>query len=269
VFHLRLCHLAHHTISGKEQMCWSGEASATLAAIGLGTTAYAAYRKEPFQLWICLGYFSLMELLQAYTYTVINQCGNPYNQLATLLGYIHIAFQPFFINAMSLYFIPQAAAKRVAPFVYTLCFATAVLMWIHSYPISGIGMCVPGRPLCGSNLCSVSGNWHIAWDVPLNGWHEWWTIQLPLIPNVYVPYLVAGFLLPILYGSWRLTLYHAVMGPILAKFLTSNPNEWPAVWCLLSIAILVIVVKTPVRQILFVRQCWWEPLVRKWGERKH
>ena len=28
-------------------MCWSGEASAALATVGLSATAYAAYRKEP------------------------------------------------------------------------------------------------------------------------------------------------------------------------------------------------------------------------------
>ena len=49
-------------------MCWSGEASAVLATAGLGTTAYAAYRKEPAAIWMPLGYFSLMELLQAFTY---------------------------------------------------------------------------------------------------------------------------------------------------------------------------------------------------------
>src|SRR5882757_4267919 len=103
-------------------MCWSGEASAVLAGIGLASTGYAAYKKEPFSLWISLGYFSLMEALQAYTYTVINQCSLPGNQIATLLGYLHIAFQPFFINAVSLHFIPDQARARIAPVVYSLCF---------------------------------------------------------------------------------------------------------------------------------------------------
>jgi len=244
-------------------MCWSGEASATLAAIGLGTTAYAAYRKEPAQLWICLGYFSLMEALQAFTYSVINQCGNPANQVATLLGYIHIAFQPFFINAMSLHFIPQGPAKKIAPFAYAFCFAGTVLMWVHSYPIPGVGMCTPGFPLCSTQLCSVSGEWHIAWDLPLNAWTAAWTIQTPVIHNLYMPYLFVGFVMPALYGSWRLTLYHALMGPLLAMMLTNNHNERPAVWCLLSIAILLIVVKTPVRRILYIRECWWEPLFKR------
>src|ERR1700682_4620171 len=93
-------------------MCWSGQASAVLATVGLGTTAYAAYRKEPAAIWMPLGYFSLMELLQAFTYSVIDQCSLPSNQIATLLGYLHIAFQPFFINAVSMHFIPDQARAR-------------------------------------------------------------------------------------------------------------------------------------------------------------
>jgi hypothetical protein len=143
-------------------MCWSGEASAVLAAVGLGTTAYAAYKKEPKALWLCLGYFSLMELLQAYTYMVIDQCGNPHNQIATLLGYIHIAFQPFFINAISMHFIPQRIAKKVETPAYVVCFITAVIMLLHLYPLPELGQCQLGSPLCSQILCSVHGNWHIA-----------------------------------------------------------------------------------------------------------
>ncbi len=58
-------------------MCWSGEASTLLASAGLITTGYAAYKKESKELWIPLGYFSLMEVLQAFTYSVINQCSVP------------------------------------------------------------------------------------------------------------------------------------------------------------------------------------------------
>ena len=50
-------------------MCWSGEASAALAAVGLGSTTYVAAKGEKKALWMPLGYFSLMELLQAFTYS--------------------------------------------------------------------------------------------------------------------------------------------------------------------------------------------------------
>lgn len=52
-------------------MCWSGEASTILATIGLSSTAYFYYKKEPAALCAALGYFSLMEVLQAYTIGIL------------------------------------------------------------------------------------------------------------------------------------------------------------------------------------------------------
>lgn len=230
-------------------MCWSGEASAVLATVGLGTTLYAAYKREPLPLWIALGYFSLMELLQAFTYPVIDQCSLPANQIATLLGYLHIAFQPFFINALSLHFVPERIARRVAPWTYAFCFFSVLTMLIQVYPFEWAGLCHEDRTLCGPILCSVSGNWHIAWVLPTNNIGDWFTYT----PSHGFPtYLAAAFIVPLLYGAWRITLYHALVGPILANMTTDNLNEWPAIWCLLSIGILLLVVKTPLRRWMYV-----------------
>lgn len=241
-------------------MCWSGEASTVLATIGLGSTAYVAYKGEDKRLWVTLGYFSLMEALQAYTYGVIDDCGSPSNQIATLLGYLHITFQPFFINYISLYFIPRVVRIRIEPLVYTACFISSVILLIQLYPFSWAGICDPLRPLCGPSLCSISGNWHIAWEVPTSGIGNYWVnAGIPLLSHGYLAYVFAGFFLPILYGSWRLTLYHYLMGPLLAGLTTDNINEWPAVWCLFSIGLLLIVVKTPIRKILFVKKWMFWP----------
>jgi hypothetical protein len=238
-------------------MCWSGEASTVLATAGFAGTAWAAYRKEPMSLWMALGYFSLMEALQAYTYSVINQCENPTNQIATLLGYLHITFQPFFANAVALHFIPAAARKRFAPVAYSLCFVSALVMLIQLYPFEWAGLCDPLRPLCGKMLCSVRGNWHIAWLVPTNGiGNSFVHMGIAPLADGFPTYVLAVFLLPLFYGSWRVVLYHALMGPWLAARLTNNINEWPAVWCLLSIGLLLIVVKTPVRRALYVKRSW-------------
>ena len=105
-------------------------------------------------------------------------------------------------------------------------------------------MCNIGHePFCGEHLCSVSGNWHIAWQAPLNG-ISWATL------GYYLPV----FLLPVIYGSWKFTLYHVIIGPVLARVLTNNINEWPAVWCLLSIGLLLLVIKTPIRQLLYTKR---------------
>jgi len=241
-------------------MCWSGEASAVLAFCGFATASYTAYKGEPKPLWLALGYFSLMEALQAYTYSVINQCGEPANQIATLLGYLHIAFQPFFINLLALYFVPKAVRDKLSVWVFSICLLSATVMIIQLFPFDWAGHCDPHRPLCGTRLCSVSGNWHIAWEVPTNGLGNYFVrLGWRVLSDGYPTYVFAGMLLPLLYGSWRLALFHYALGPTLASLTTNNMNEWPAVWCLLSIGILMLAVKTPLRHWLHVRKFFLWP----------
>ena len=236
-------------------MCWSGEASAVLAAAGFCGSAYAAHKKESPLLWGPLLYFSLMELLQAYTYSVINQCSLPSNQVATLLGYLHISFQPFFANAVSMYFINQNVRRKIQGWVYCVCFVSTIITLIQLYPFDWAGVCDPSRPLCGERLCSVSGKWHIAWDIPTNGIGNSMTHWgVAFLKNGFLAYVVAVFFMPVIYGSWRFTLYHFLLGPMLAEMLTTNHNEKPAIWCLLSIGLLLLIIKTPFRQLLFVKK---------------
>lgn len=244
-------------------MCWSGEASAVLATAGIGTTIWAAYKKEPAPLWVALGYFSLMELLQAYTYTVINRCELPENQIATIFGYLHITFQPFFINAVALYFLPKEISRRLAMPVYVLCFIGAIFTLMQLYPFSWAGMCDPARPLCAERLCSVRGEWHIAWEVPTNGIGNWFvTLGFRPTSDGFPGYLFTAFLLPFLYGSWRVVTYHYLLGPFIAQLSTGNHNEWPAIWCLLSIGILMLIVKSPLRKWLHVKR--WILWPKRW-----
>jgi len=236
-------------------MCWSGGASAALATIGLSTSVYAAYHKEAKALWVPLLYFSLMEALQAFTYRVIDDCDNPVNQVATFFGYLHICFQPFFINAIGMYFIPKAVRDRIYMLVYGLCACASCFLIFKLYPFSWAGECV----MCPRQFCSVSGNWHIAWQFPLNDFGNYFYHKYGVyyMLSNYMTYFSVAFILPVLYGSWRAAAYHFFTGPMLSAYLTNNLNERPAVWCLLSIGILMIVVKTPLRKYLYVRDYWF------------
>ncbi len=225
-------------------MCWSGEASAVLATVGLASTAYVAKKGEDRNLWLPLAYFSAMELLQAVTYAVINLCDLPLNQVLTFLGAFHIAFQPFFINMFSLHFINKETREKITPWVYTICFIGSITFLFRLIPFDWAGTCVQvNDAMCGTRTCSVSGTWHIAWEIPLNG-----------LKIVGLGYAIPAFILPILYGSWRFTLYHILVGPLLAKMTTDNWNEWPAVWCLFSIGLLLVVIKTPIRKLLYQKK---------------
>ena len=238
-------------------MCWSGQASAVVAAIGVTATAFAAYKKQPPALWITLGYFTLMEVLQAFTYIYIDQCGQPSNQVATLLGYLHITFQPFFISMLTMHFIPAQVREKIQYWVYAACFISSVTMLIQLYPFDWAGHCDIRRPLCGAHLCSIHGNWHIAWEVPTNGIGNFFVESLGgFFRQGFITYNIVAFVLPLFYGSWRLTIYHYIMGPFLSQRLTDNHNEWPAIWCLLSIGFLLIVVKGPLQRWMYVENYW-------------
>jgi len=229
-------------------MCWSFPVSVIFALLGLALAAYLAIKKESKFLWIPLGYFGIMEALQALSYLVIGDCASSANQLLTFLSYIHISFQPIFVNALLLYFIPERFRRKIIIPVFAITFVLTVIMLVSVYPFEWAGSCQPGSALCGNNLCTTEGNWHLAWSIPLN------SLSIGLLV-----YFIGVILLPLIYGSWRLTLFGIITGPVLGYILTSNPNEWPAVWCLWSVAIILAILIPWTRKHLHVRKWYfWE-----------
>ena len=241
-------------------MCWSGEASAVLATVGFSATVFLAKKGESKELWMPLGYFAFMELLQAATYIFIDQCSSPWNQGLTYLGYVHIAFQPFFANMVGMYFAPPEYKQRLQKPVNAICGVAAVIILAKLIPGGTLGTCHVGiEGYCGSIACSTSGLWHIAWQLPLNGLLS--GAQPYLFGFEYglhaLTYILVVFIMPILYGSWRFVALHVVMGPVISHLTTNDPNEFIAVWCLYSIALCLAVIKSPIRRHLHVRS--WPP----------
>ena len=234
-------------------MCWSLGVTAAMVGLGGAATAVTIRRGETPVVPLTLGYFTAMEALQVWGYLVIDHCGSPSNQTVTLLSVLHIVFQPFIINAFAMALVARPVSKAMQTLVFSLCAASSVLMLLQLYPFDWAGTCIPGSQLCAAQLCTVTGDWHQAWDVPYNGL----LTGLPLPDTVamlgFPSYMLVAFLLPLLYGAWRLVLFHALAGPILASSLTDNPNEVPAIWCLFSIAIIVIALSPLVRRSMGLR----------------
>ncbi len=236
-------------------MCWGATMSISMVGIGAVAAGVAAARGQPRAIWLTLGYFTVMEALQASGYAVIDQCGAPSNRTITLLSYLHIVFQPFFINAFAMELVPGPVKARLRLGVYLCCAASSAVMLAQLYPFEWAGSCRLGAALCGEELCLVSGEWHIAWSIPYNG------LLVPLedvlgLHSGFPTYLLAAFLLPLAYGAWRFVLLHALAGPILASGLTDNPNEVPAIWCLFSIGIVLLALSPMIRQH-FETTTWW------------
>jgi hypothetical protein len=97
--------------------------------------------------------------------------------------------------------------------------------------------------MCSHTItCAYTGQWHIGWNVLLNGFNERW-----------VWYIFAAFLVPIVYGSWKWSTYHYFVGPFAAALTTTDINERPAVWCLFSTCIIALLVNTRVRDYIYVK----------------
>lgn len=236
-------------------MCWSAEASLGMVAVGAIASAITYRRGDPPAIWLTLGFFSTMEALQVAGYGVVDQCGTAANKSVTVLSYLHIVVQPFFINAFAMELVPDAVKRRVRVGVFAACSVSSLVMLAQIIPAAQLGDCQPGSALCAERWCTVSGDWHIAWDVPYNGLlvrAEW----MSGVSSGFPTYVIAAFVLPLIYGAWRFVIMHAVAGPILAANLTSDPNEMPAIWCLFSIAILLIGLSPVVRQGVSTTR-WW------------
>lgn len=212
-------------------MCWSPAASLTLGVAGMATAAYAAKKGTTKDVTVPLAYFSLMEFIQFFGYSSVNQCGLPVNQWVTLISYIHIAFQPIFFNMLYFAYLPKPVSRRVRRYVYGASLLTTAALLVKVLPVSPANICRLGETLCAAQWCTVSGSWHIAWNIP---WYTW-----PLPGSLLLYYGFGIIVLPLLYGAWRGVLF-ALIGPVIAYATTQNPNEWPAVWCLFSVALILL-----------------------------
>jgi hypothetical protein len=205
-----------------------------MAGLGVGMTVVTARRGDSVAVPATFGYFTA---LQVAGYRVLGACGTPSNELVTFLSLLHIAFQPFFVNAFMMARVgaPRHPAGRAAVFV--ACGLAAVAMLLRLYPFAWAGSCIPGSVMCGDMLCTSAGAWHIAWSAPLNDLFQWREPVLGLRFG-WAAYLLSVFVLPVFYGAWPFVVFHALAGPVFAMLTTTDLNEAPAIWCLFSIGII-------------------------------
>lgn len=244
-------------------MCWSMGASVVMSGVGLAATGYLIAKGKPATLWAPMGFFTAMEMLQAASYPVIGQCGHSVNYVLSWASFIHIIFHPLAFSLIYLAFLPADFAARIKWPVVGVSVLAGLATMSMIYPFPGAGQCDPARMMCGENVCTYIGNFHLAWQFPFNGYgnsfRDHW--MLWLARDGLIAYQLVVFYVPVLYGSWQLALYFFVTGPLLAMVLTDNVDERPAIWCFLSVALLIAILTPPLRRALTVKQ---EPAWLRW-----
>lgn len=221
-------------------MCWSLTISAILAILAFILSYRMIKKKESTYLWLALLYFGVMESLQALSYPVVGQCGLPSNQILTYLSYLHIAFQPIVINAFILYFIPKLVRQKIQKWVFGISFIASIALLVRLFPFSWAPVCNTASALCGTQMCTIQGNFHIGWTLPLNG--------IPIIGHAY---FLAVFLMPLLYGAWRVVTLILIPSIGISFLTTTNIHEAPAIWCLISVILIIIALMPKMKKFLF------------------
>ena len=233
----------------------------TLFFLGFLISFVFYFRKKSKKNWIKWGalfYFSIMELLQTAIYLVIDVC-NPdisegkLNSLLTTIAYIHISFQPFWINLFGLSF-SQRGYKLKKWIKWTSIVMTGVflLMVSRMFFHNILGTCdIIKTPLCGLDTCSYKGEWHISWRLALNGFDEL-KLNEPRITWSWFIYNIPVLFFPFFYGGWRWSLYVLFFGIFLSMGLTGNKDEFSSISGLISIPILLAT---------------YVPFIRNWLER--
>ena len=210
-------------------MCFSQSGSLIVGLTGICFSLFLLQGSNKKRIYAAIGitYFSLMEILQFFQYQVIDDC-TAYNERLTLLGYLHICFQPFFVNVWLFAFAQNPPFHFLA-----LSLVAGVLLASRVLFVSDDELCDKQEPLCGPITCSFSGERHIAWSVRLRAPGKYWfTPSIGLHFFMWVtPALVLFQIKPLL--ALLLT------GPYVG-FLSQNIHEQPAIWCYTAIGQMIV-----------------------------
>lgn len=237
-------------------MCFTQSMSFSIGFIGI-VASIILYINNYYYASIGILYFSLMEIIQGFQYFVINKCDNYINEILTYIGYLHICFQPVFISIWLFEFINNKKINlNYLKLILGICIAGGILLASRIFMINSNTLCNANQePLCGKKTCSLSGKYHIVWNIRLRApGTYYWTPSISLhFFLLCIPYIVLGILL----NNYKVILL-ALLGVLIPNILyfsmvyyyNFNTNKWTfdnknlheigSIWCLLFIPQIII-----------------------------
>jgi hypothetical protein len=247
-------------------MCFSGEMSAFFSLIAVTVAAETYLRHGSLQFSIALLYFGAMELLQTAQYLYIaepedgfSMCKNPTNQFLTMLGMLHISFQPVFFN-MAVFSIKRRKSLEFRikhDIVQNLCLWFGLWMfsryllaaywpdnpnmaarpseacpnyeWIRDGYDAGIGWETPNLPGHSCTFRSNSKTGHLGWAVPMYQ-------STYFMPSVSVHFFLmfAPSMARNDFKGYLIAIGGVLTGPVIAALITDSLSEQASIWCFFS-----------------------------------
>jgi hypothetical protein len=214
-----------------------------------------------------------MELLQGFQFFFIDDCDNWWNRALTLVGFIHICYQPYFTHIINSALTKSPVYLQQYTIVLRMCLVggTALLArfflaeYVPGYILQPISsdfttwknITVPNNAQISTEwlrsdvgqLCTFRGKYHLAWSVPMADVSYWIPSQAIHSFLMFVPFFVMKS------NMWIQGSFLFLFGPYLASWLTPNLMEQASIWCFFSI--------TQIGIMLFLIR---ETLLINWGK---
>lgn len=186
---------------------------------------------------ILFAYFlAIMEFIQYLLYKYLDTC-NDTNKWLSVAAWIHISWQPFFVNLLSSAFAPNK--QKEYNIILLLCSVFAIANMIRIRELSIIykekDKCDnkgDTTVLCQTKTCSFEGQYHVAYGFNLNSADT----------NSYTPsmfmHIFLIFIPAILLGPRSIALVHAIIAILSGLFIT-KAGEVAAVWCVNAMVLMI------------------------------
>jgi len=233
-------------------MCFNQPMSGAFALIGFIVGLWAYRETRNIALLAGVWYFVAMEALQFVQFFYLEAgCSDPVNKFLTVIGFLHICFQPYFTHVTSGAFMmnPQKKAQYVV--IKRLCLIMGVamfsryLLWTEKDTLK----CENTEWIRGNTLCTRMGTHHLSWELPLT--HPTYFMPSNNIHffMMFAPYVATA--------QWVPGLILFLTGPFLSTFITDNLHEQAAIWCFFSICQVTLAVLSYRFGPVYRRKLWY------------
>lgn len=229
-------------------MCFTPKVSFSLFLVG-AVMAALSYRTPSLRrrhVHVLLGFYTLMELLQTIQYGSVNNC-NGHNRFFTNVAYVLVIVQPLLWNTV-FYLQAPAPYKPVFRVAIALC-----AVWIAASVYSRLAYNPKtAKDECGffnhSKTCTYRDKEtsHLYW--------RWTAAHLGDVSPNYFMFLCIWFVPALLVPGTRFTSTMIAAGALFAYAVTrmygSTIQEFPSVWCLMSIPLFMITIYEALKSLL-------------------
>ena len=170
-------------------------------------------------------FLSLKDLIQYFLYKYKNN--KKINNILTTLSWVHISFQPLFVNIFMSHFSKHQSQTWITIFIASTIYALYNLTTLEELDIQNDDNCVNRHndDYCASDTLSYMGKYHIAYRFERDAntvITDWLYVLLTFVPGI------------LLSGSMG-TLWAIFATSLFIIFKDVGAGEKAAIWCFLSI----------------------------------